>query len=203
VIVHAPDSAFAREMTKWEAKDGVLGPGLRPYIKREYPMMLHKAAAMLQGGIEIVATAIVHTEDERAHQERVGFRPTPLEAIEALEAEQTNHAELAAERNFEVRRMTPRAQLEVVRAEDAAGAVHLPTIPETPHGLRGVPVPLSAKAADMALGNAEELIAQQQAELAELRAMLAAKPVTEAVAEPAAAPKRGRGRPKKSAAVAE
>ncbi len=183
-------------MVAWEARDGVLGPAGRPYVKREYPMMLHKAKALVSGGIEITETQTVQTERERARLEPLGFRATPLEAIEALSATQTEHATLAAERNFEVRRMSPRAQLEVAQAEAEAGAVHLPTIPETPHGPRGVPVPVRGLNADeqALLDNADDTIRALQAELEALRAELAT-----ARAVPAQA--RKRGRPKKVAAV--
>ena len=131
MILHSPDSAYAKEMTKWEAQGSTMGPGLRPYVKRDFPMMMHKAGRLSGGGIGIIDTYIV---DEKQHPRYVqsGFRDTPLEAIEAYEAEQLEFAKLAAERNFEVRRMGTHAQAEVATAEAAAGARHLPTIPETP-----------------------------------------------------------------------
>lgn len=139
-IVYSQESAYAKEMTKWEAKDGVLGPGLRPYVKREYPMMLHKAAVLPKGGIDIVSTAVVNTDRERQQLEHQGFRATPLDAIDALEAEQLEHATLAAEREHEkTHKLSPKARAEVTAAEDAAGSVHLPTIAETPVRRRGRP----------------------------------------------------------------
>jgi hypothetical protein len=176
-VVHSPDSAYAKEITKWEAKDGTLGPGLRPYVHRPYPMMLHKAAALPSGGIEIIATEIVQTDDERAKVERMGFRATPLEAIEALKAEQLEHATLSAERNYEkLHKLSPRAVAEVEAKEEAAGAVHLPTIDETPHGLRGEHVTSDREIA-------------LQAEVERLKA--------EIVRDRATTPIRRRGRPKK------
>ena len=114
-----------------------MGPGLRPYLKRDYPMMLHKAAALPKGGIEIVEYQIVDDADHRTRLEAQGFRATPLEAIEAVTAQQTEFATLSAERAFDVRRLSPRAQAEVTVAEEAAGAQHLPTIEETPIQRRG------------------------------------------------------------------
>ena len=132
-IWHPPDSAYAAEMRKWEAAATELGPGLRPYVKREYPMMLHLAGVLPQGGIRIIDTRIVDDVDRRTLAEREGFRATPTEAIDALTVQQTEHATLAAEREWEKRhRMGPKARAEVEIVEDAAGAEHLPTIPEKP-----------------------------------------------------------------------
>ena len=131
-VLHPPDSAYAKEMTKWEAQGSILGPGLRPYVHRDYPMMVHLAAALSKGGVGIVERKIVDGPDARARAEQDGFRATPLEAIAALEEQQTEFGKLAAERAFEVRRMSAKAQAEVVQAEADAGAQHLPTIAEKP-----------------------------------------------------------------------
>ena len=132
-IWHPPDSAYAAEMRKWEAQATELGPGLRPYIKRDYPMMLHLAGVAPQGGVVIIDTRIVEDADRRVIAEREGFRATPTEAIDALAVQQTEHAKLAAEREWEKRHtMSAKARVEVEAVEEAAGAKHLPTIPEKP-----------------------------------------------------------------------
>ena len=139
--MHAPDSAYAKEMTRWEAQGSLMGPGLRPYEKRDYPMMLHKAGQLPRGGLDIVEWVIVDDADQRARKEREGFRATPLEALAALEAEQTEFATLAAAREYEKRhKLSPLARAEVERVEAAAGAQHLPTIAPTPIKKRGRPV---------------------------------------------------------------
>ncbi len=164
MIIHTPDSAWAREATKWESQISTMGPGLRPYVKRDYPMMLHRAAQLASGGIEIVETLTVDDADHHRRMERNGFRATPLEAIEALTGQQLEYAKLAAEREWEkTHRLSPRAVAEVTAAEDEAGAVHLPTIDETPHGLRGEHVTSDREIA-------------LQAELDRLKAQLAAAP---------------------------
>ena len=179
MIVHVPESAWALEATKWEAQGSTMGPGLRPYVKRDYPMMLHKAWQRPSGGIDILDTQIVDDEDHRTRLEANGYRATPLEAIDALVSQQAEFAKLAAEREFEkTYRLSARAAAEVALAEDAAGAQHLPTIPETPHGVRGVHVTSDR---ELAL----------EAELNTLKAQMA--PAREA-------PKR-RGRPKKGMAT--
>ena len=139
MILHAPDSGYAKEMVKWEAQNSSMGPGLRPYVKRDYPMMLHLAGALPAGGIGILETVIVDDETAQSRQAARGFRATPLEAIAALEQQQTVFATLAAERTYETRRMSPQARAEVAQAEEAAGAIHVPTIPETPIKRRGRP----------------------------------------------------------------
>lgn len=117
-----------------------MGPGLRPYVKRDWPSWVYKAGQLPQGGLDIVDTRqIEQHEYDRLHAN--GYRLTPLEALEALEAQQTEFAKLSAEREWEKKnRLSPRAITEVSQWEDEAGAQHLPTIPETPHGLRGVHV---------------------------------------------------------------
>jgi hypothetical protein len=195
-VVHAPDSAFAKAMVQWEARDGVLGPAGRPYVKREYPMMLHKAAPLPAGGLDITETQIVYVERERTKYEAMGFRATPLEALAVLDQTQTEHATLAAERNFEVRRMSAKAQAEVAAAEEAAGAVHLPTIPETPIGPRRMTVLTERDVQETLQRNADEALEAQQAELVAQRAE-----IERLTAELAAKPKPRRGRPKKAATV--
>lgn len=133
-VLQAPDSAFSKESIKWEAQASAMGPGLRPYVKRDYPMMLHLAGPP-KGGLgapEIIETIEVGSEREARSHESRGFRPTPLDALAHYDAQLTEFATLAAERNSEVRRAGEKAKGEVERAEAAAGAQHLPTIPETP-----------------------------------------------------------------------
>ena len=137
-IVHVPESAWAKEAIKWEAEGSIMGPGLRPYVKRDWPSWVYKAGQLSAGGLDIVDTRqIEQHEYDRLHAN--GYRMTPLEALEALEAQQTEFAKLSAEREWDKAhgRLSPRAIAEVAQHEEDAGAQHLPTIPETPHGFRG------------------------------------------------------------------
>ena len=131
-ILHSPDSAYAKEMTKWEAQGSTMGPGLRPYIFRQFPMMMHLAGSLPQGGLGILEQVIVEDEEAATRAHGMGFRDTPLNALDAYQAQQLEYAKLAAERNYERRRMSPQANAEIDRAEDVAGAVHLPSVPVTP-----------------------------------------------------------------------
>ena len=149
-VLHSPDSNYAKEMIKWEAQGSLLGPGLRPYVKRDYPMMLHLAGQFPQGGVGILDTRVVESELQREQVESQGFRATPLEALEAFKTQQTLYATLSAEREWEKRhRMSPHAREEVEAIEDEAGAQHLPTIPERsrkPRGRPKKPAPVSVDA---------------------------------------------------------
>lgn len=132
-VLYAPDSAYAKEMIKHEAQYSPYGPGLRPYVYRDYPMMLHRAGRPAGGmGIdEIVETCTVESEREETQKRHEGFRRTPGEALASFTAQQFEIAELAAERNFYERRMTPKAQAEAEMANANAGG-HLASVPETP-----------------------------------------------------------------------
>ena len=174
-IVHVPESAWAKEAIKWEAEGSIMGPGLRPYVKRDWPSWVYKAGQLPAGGLDIVDTRqIDQHEYDRLHAN--GYRLTPLEALEALNGQQLEFAKLSAEREWEKThgRLSPRAIEEVRAVEDDAGAQHLPTIPETPHGLRGVHVTSDR---EMELQQAVRIEAEQrtllQAELEALKAQLA------------------------------
>lgn len=133
-ILRDPDSREAVERTKWEAHYTAFGPGQRPYVKRDYPMMLHKAGRP-SGGIGaaiIVEHQEVGSEREADEYRSRGFRPTPLEALDLWDRQQHEVAELAAELNWEAKnRHSERARAEIETAQ--AGAVdHLASVPVTP-----------------------------------------------------------------------
>jgi hypothetical protein len=185
-VVHVPDSAWAKEATKWEAQGSTMGPGLRPYVKRDWPSWVYRAGQLPKGGIDIVDSQAIDEHQYDGFRAN-GYRLEPLEAIDAFKAQQLEFAKLAAERTWETKhRLSPHAVEEVQAAEEAAGAQHLPTMPETPHGLRGVRVfstaPLEPETSTIVDSHADT-IARLEARLAEMEAKQAA-------------PKR-RGRPKK------
>ena len=135
-VLHSPESPYAKEATKWEAQHTSMGPGLRPYVRREYPMMLHLAGRTGQGksGAPVIIEQVVLEDDRQMdYYKSRGFRETPLEAIDALTAQEKEFAELAAERAYEVHhtKLSQKAIDEVAAAEAAVGG-HLPTVPETP-----------------------------------------------------------------------
>lgn len=131
-VVHAPDSEYAKEMRSWEANYTEFGPPGRPFVQRDYPAMLYKAGRV-QGTPQIVERQTAQNEDERRNLESRGFVwGGPKAAMEALEQQEVWHAKLAAERNYEVQRMSEGARAEVAAVEAAAGMRHLPTIPKKP-----------------------------------------------------------------------
>lgn len=133
-VIISQDTNHSKEMCKFEAQWTPYGPPGRPYVKREYPMMLHLAGEPKGklGAITIVDTVIVESAREAEFHESRGFRDTPLEALEAYEAQQLEFAKLAAEQNYEVKnKLSPRAGAEVLAAQDAV-AGHLPSVPVTP-----------------------------------------------------------------------
>lgn len=135
-ILRDPKSPEAQERRKFEAQYSEFGPPGRPYVKRDYPMMLHKAGRPSggMGGPIIVEHQEVGSEREADAYRSQGFRPTPLEALEVWESQQFEYAELAAERNHDVlvrNRHSEAAQREISVAESQA-VDHLPSVPTTP-----------------------------------------------------------------------
>lgn len=130
-VIHSPDSNFAKEMVKHEAQHSAFGAPQRPYVKRDYPMMLHLGGRGSSGAPEIVDTHIVESEVQAANLKSRGFRETPLEALALLHRQDTEIATLAAERNFHESRMSEQAQREAAIV-DASTGNHVASIPETP-----------------------------------------------------------------------
>lgn len=136
-VLYAPETEYAKEITKWEAQNSDKGPGKRPYVYREYPMMLHKAGRPENGlGAHcIVETRVADTEQERENWSHQGFRATPTEAIAYVEAQQLEYAKLDAELNYEQKnKLSERASAEVDAARAAhTGGIshHLPAVPAT------------------------------------------------------------------------
>lgn len=145
-VLYPRESEYAKERIKFEAQHTEFGPGLKPYVFRPLPMMMHKAGRPVdvhgepKMGRHVIVDQQVAESDVRVDQLwHEGFRATPLEALEAFEAQQTEFAELAAERTYDVRKkLSPKAGAEVRAAEDAHSG-HMPVMPETPIKRRGRP----------------------------------------------------------------
>lgn len=129
-ILHSPESAFAKERRKWEAHPSELGPGERPWVFREYPMMLYRALS--PSTTAPMESQIADDELQADALRGRGFRPTPLEAIDAHEAQALEFAKLAAEREHEIKyKLSEKAAAEV-RAAEADYSGHMPSVPVTP-----------------------------------------------------------------------
>lgn len=132
-LLHSPQSPESKERVKWEAQHSLYGPGLRPYVKRDYPMMLHQAGRPESGmGPDTIIEQVI-IDDEREYElyRSRGFRETPLEALTHFQAEQTEFAKLAANIDYQKRTLSPNAIKEVEAAQDASPH-HMPMVPVTP-----------------------------------------------------------------------
>jgi len=101
--------------------------------------MLYKATHPKAGGPPEFDHRVAADEHEERNWQSRGYVRGPDKAVERLEAQDLEFAKLAAEREADKQRLSRRAIAEVDRAEMAAGAQHLPTIPETPIKQRGRP----------------------------------------------------------------
>lgn len=130
-------SGYAKEMAKWEALPTRWGRPGRPFVQMEYPKTLYKCK-FGDGGIQPVDRFIVNDATEEANMKSRGYLPL-AEAGEAAKREQREHGELAASREYAIRhgKHSEAAIAEIRAAEEDAGSVHLPNIPETPIKKRG------------------------------------------------------------------
>ena len=132
-VVHSQDSGYAVERRKFEAHHTEFGPPGRPYTYQEYPMRMYRATREADGG-RVCEGQTAGDEHERRNLESRGFVSGGQgAAIAALEAQELEQSKLAAELNYEAKyRLSPKAAAEVEAAQAAAGARHLPMVPEAP-----------------------------------------------------------------------
>src|ERR1035437_10220721 len=116
-----------------------MGPGLRPYVYRPFPMMMHKAGRPDKGlgANAIIEQRVAESEAQAELLRHEGFRNTPLEALDAFESQQLEFAKLAAEINYDVKKKLSRKAGSEVEAAQAAHSGHMPAVPETPIKKRG------------------------------------------------------------------
>lgn len=133
-VMHSPSSNYAKERVKWEAHHTNLGAPQRPYVKREYPMMIFLGGRP-DGGLgadTVIAYETIGSEREYEHWRQRGYRPSPNEAIEAYKAQELEYAQLNANLEHQKKHtLSERAAAEVTAAQDAVTG-HLPMVPETP-----------------------------------------------------------------------
>ena len=134
-LLHSPQSNESKERVKWEAQYSPFGPPGRPYVKRDYPMMLYLAGRPENGmGPDCILeqeTVDVHESGREEFLRSRGFRETPLDALAAFQGQQLEFAKLAANLEHQKQHMSPKAAAEIDAAQDAS-ATHLPMVPETP-----------------------------------------------------------------------
>lgn len=166
VIVN-PESELGKEMAKWE----------RPYQFQRFPAMLYKAQKKANGKIASIDVypdlnaaltsqayeracfavdtfnkqnqRIVQTEYEERNAKNDGWKDSPKEAVDALEALEQAIGNAAAEANFVVQRMSAQAKNELQAANDATSD-HVVDVPAPPKRPRGRPVkPKAAVVAEL------------------------------------------------------
>lgn len=121
---------YAQEMRKWEGLPGPYGMPGRPYQFREYPTMLYRPKRAVKNGDVTYEEAIAGDDNERARWESQGFvHGGKGAALAALERQEFEFAELAANRAVTDKRMGELAREEATRIDDAT-IQHLPVIPE-------------------------------------------------------------------------
>lgn len=133
-VVHGSDSAYAKERRKWEAHHTEFGPPGRPYTFTDYPTRMYRVTRKADG-TRTHEGQDARDENDRARWESRGFVHGGLQAAyDAADRAETELAKLAAERAYEVSsgKLSEKAAAEVQAHEAAAGARHLPTIPEAP-----------------------------------------------------------------------
>lgn len=131
MILHSPESEFAKESVKWESQASALGPGLRPYVYQEYPKALYKAGRSATGVPIIIDRYDVESAVQEANLRSRGYHQGQDVALAALHAADQEAAVQAANRAFNDQRMSPQARAEA-DAADARTSSHLAAIPETP-----------------------------------------------------------------------
>lgn len=145
-VLHVPETREAAERRKWEASPFTpWGAGERPYVYRDYPLMMHKAGRPVDaegnpklGAIVIRETVTVDTEDQERRRNQDGFHRNPAEAVLMFEKTFTEHAKLAAELNHEqINKLGHLASAELDAARAAHADYHMPAVPTTPIRKRG------------------------------------------------------------------
>lgn len=130
-VNYSPDSAYAKEAIKYEARHRFgLEPG-RPYVFEEFPKRMYKATRPATGGPVSFDGRDAGNELEQRNLQSRGYCCGQAEALAALEKHEFGVAELTANRHFHDRRMSEQAQREAAIADASTGA-HLPSVPEKP-----------------------------------------------------------------------
>lgn len=128
-VAYSPDSAYAKEMVKWESQHTQYGPPLRPYEFREFPKRLYKAIRPLAGGTVTFDGRDAGDENEERNLLSRGYRCGQDTALAALDKADFAVAEATANRHYHDARMGEQARREA-EAADNATAAHVPVIPE-------------------------------------------------------------------------
>ena len=131
-VVHAPESTFSKEMAKWETTFTQYGPPGRQYTFQEYPSRLYKAVRNPDGSRTFEGVTVNDADEQRNFESRGFVAGGQQAALDALAEQEQEVAVLAANRNYNDRNMSERAQAEAAEVIASAGARHVAEIPEKP-----------------------------------------------------------------------
>lgn len=130
-VIITPESDLGKELAKWNVR--------RP--PQEFPKMLYKAikrpngqyacADPLDEAFAAQCQWIVNDEREQAKAREMGWRHSPVEALEYAEAREQDIAQQAAERAYQDRRLMGKAKEELDAAEHATSE-HVLDVPRRP-----------------------------------------------------------------------
>jgi hypothetical protein len=137
-VMWSQDSEYARERRRWESQHTEFGPGERPYTYQEFPLMMYRAVRSSSGGAPTLEHYVVENEQQERNMLSRGFVRGPENAVAALEERERGLAQAAAERAYQDKRMSEKAQQEAA-AVDESTISHLGSIPETPIHKKGWP----------------------------------------------------------------
>lgn len=138
------ESAYAKEARQWEMDFSQYGPPGRPRIFEEFPKRLYKAGRKEKSGVPVILDAIdVENAQQEANMQSRGYRFGQDAALEALHASDNAVSKLAANRAFNDRKMSPKAQAEAAEVDESTSR-HLAEIPALPITHR-VPVAPNAR----------------------------------------------------------
>jgi hypothetical protein len=143
-VSYPAESAIAKELWRWDHTTSEHNPhdsslrGVRPPSPQEFPKMLYRASRPATGGKVTFEQLIVDDSQVQRNFESRGYHCRQEDALAALESDELAVAKLAAERHYQERSMSEKAQREVA-AHEAETDAHLPVIPDTPVKRRGRP----------------------------------------------------------------
>jgi hypothetical protein len=131
-VLWSPDSSYAAERRKWETTHTEFGPPGRAAVFTEFPIMIYRASRPSSGGATpILEHVIVDNAQQEENMRSRGFVRGPDHAVQMLEQQERELAQAAAERAYQDKRMSEKAQAEAATVDEST-INHVGAIPETP-----------------------------------------------------------------------
>ena len=138
-ILISPDSVDGKELARWitPRNQMVHGlPGFKNVGYEEYPKCLYKAGRPTKANVEISGSLTVHDESQERVALGQGWSRTQEDAIQRYHDHDREMATLAANRAYQERTMSEKAQAEAAAFESET-IQHVAEIPRTPVRRRG------------------------------------------------------------------